>query len=114
PGEARERPAGPGVHPHRPRRRLPLPEQVTRVFRSVGARLSMALVLVVAVALGIVYLTVVPSLQSRLERTRLVQLEGAARRIAPVAAKSPVLQQFANTESQDVGARVMVYEPLGG
>jgi len=83
---------------------------VTRVFRSVGARLSMALVLVVAVALGIVYLTVVPSLQSRLERTRLVQLEGAARRIAPVAAKSPVLQQFANTESQDVGARVMVFQ----
>ena len=79
-----------------------------------GARLSMALVLVVAVALGIVYLTVVPSLRSRLEHTRLVQLEEATRRLAPVAARSPVLQQFANTESQDVGARVMVYEPLGG
>jgi signal transduction histidine kinase len=83
---------------------------VTRSLRSVGARLSLALVLVVAVALGIVYLTVVPSLQSRLERTRLVQLEGAARRLAPVAARSPVLQQFANTESQDVGARVMVFQ----
>ena len=69
----------------------------------------MALVLVVAVALGIVYLTVVPSLQSRLERTRLVQLEGAARRLVPVAARSAVLQDFANTESQDVGARVMVF-----
>jgi signal transduction histidine kinase len=83
---------------------------VTHGFRSVGARLSMALALVVAVALGIVYLSVVPSLQSRLEHTRLVQLQDDAQRLAPGAAQSPVLQQFANTESQDIGARVMVYQ----
>jgi signal transduction histidine kinase len=83
---------------------------VRHSFRSVGARLSMALALVVAVALGIVYLSVVPSLRSRLEHTRLVQLEADARRLAPGAARSPVFQQFANTESQDIGARVMVYQ----
>ena len=51
---------------------------MSRFFRSVGARLSLALLLVVAAALGIVYLAVVPSLQTRLENTRLTQLAGAA------------------------------------
>ena len=40
-----------------------------RFFRSVGTRLSLALLLVVAAGLGIVYMAVVPSLQSRLENT---------------------------------------------
>jgi signal transduction histidine kinase len=48
-----------------------------RFFRTVGARLSLALLLVVALALGIVYLTVVPSLKSRLVNARVSQLERA-------------------------------------
>ena len=40
-------PARPGVHPHRARRRLPLPRPVNPL-RSVGARLGLALAVVVA------------------------------------------------------------------
>ena len=47
-------PREPRVHPHRARRRLPLPRAGDRCFRSVGTRLSLALLLVVAAALGIV------------------------------------------------------------
>jgi signal transduction histidine kinase len=47
----------------------------------VGAQLSLALLLVVAVALGIVYLTVVPSLQNRVVTTRTAQLENLAKRV---------------------------------
>ena len=42
--------------------------------RSVGAQLSLALLLVVAIALGVVYLAVVPSLENRLVNTRVSQL----------------------------------------
>ena len=60
---------------------------MSRFFRSVGARLSLALLLVVAIALGVVYLAVVPSLENRLVNTRISQLEVAARKLGPRAAK---------------------------
>ncbi|HEX3266372.1 MAG TPA: HAMP domain-containing sensor histidine kinase [Gaiellaceae bacterium] len=47
-------------------------------IRSVGAQLSLALLLVVAIALGIVYVAVVPSLENRLVNTRVAQLERVA------------------------------------
>jgi signal transduction histidine kinase len=47
-------------------------------FRTVGARLSLALLAVVALVLGLVYLIVVPSLRSRLIDTRLNDLARAA------------------------------------
>ena len=47
---------------------------MSRFFRSVGTRLSLALLLVVAIALGIVYLAVVPSLENRLVKWRPAQL----------------------------------------
>jgi signal transduction histidine kinase len=84
---------------------------VTRFFRSVGTRLSLALLLVVAAALGIVYLAVVPSLESRLVNGRVSQLEQAARRLAPEAAKSAAPQDFVDTEAHDIGARVMIFQP---
>ena len=65
--EARGRPARPGVHPHRARRRVPLPRPVNPL-RSVGARLALALLVVVAGALAIVYLIVVPSLEQPARR----------------------------------------------
>ena len=46
-------------------------------FKSVGARLSFALVAVVALALGLVYLIVVPSLRQRLIDTKVNQLRDA-------------------------------------
>ena len=42
-----------------------------RFLQSVGAQLSLALLLVVAIALGVVYLTVVPSLRDRAINTRV-------------------------------------------
>ena len=44
-------------------------------LQSVGARLSLALLVVVAVALGVVYLVVVPSLRHRLVDSKLRQVE---------------------------------------
>jgi signal transduction histidine kinase len=82
---------------------------VSRFFRSVGTRLSLALLLVVAAALGIVYLAVVPSLESRLENTRVDQLGVAARRLAPQASAARAQQGFVDTVAHDVGARVMIY-----
>jgi signal transduction histidine kinase len=82
---------------------------VSRFFRSVGTRLSLALLLVVAIALGIVYLAVVPSLENRLVNARISQLKDDARRLAPQAATAVVLQDFVVTASEDTGARVMVF-----
>jgi signal transduction histidine kinase len=83
---------------------------MSRVLRSVGTRLSLALLLLVAAALGIVYLAVVPSLEDRLENARLTQLETAARHLAPAAARSALLQDFVDTSAHEVGARVMIFQ----
>ena len=48
--------------------------------RSVGAQLSLALLLVVAIALGVVYLTVVPSLRDRASTRASPQMERDRRR----------------------------------
>ena len=83
---------------------------MSRFFRSVGARLSLALLLVVAIALGIVYLAVVPSLENRLVNARFSQLESAARGLKP-RAESPsiIFQDFVEKAARDTGARVMVF-----
>jgi signal transduction histidine kinase len=83
---------------------------MNRFFRSVGTRLSLALLLVVAAALGIVYLAVVPSLWTRLQTTRVTQLEDAARRLAKQVAGDPLQQSFVDTAAHDVGARVMIFQ----
>ena len=85
---------------------------MSRFFRSVGTRLSLALLLVVAIALGIVYLAVVPSLENRLVNARISQLARDARRLAPQAAKAVqpyALQDFVVKASRDTGARVMAF-----
>ena len=82
---------------------------MSRVIRSVGTRLSLALLLVVAAALGIVYLAVVPSLRTRLEGARVTQLASAAQRLAPDAAQALVPDDFVVTARDDVGARVMIF-----
>jgi signal transduction histidine kinase len=82
-----------------------------RFFRTVGARLSLALLLVVAVALGIVYVTVVPSLKSRLVNARISQLEDTAGHLrAEAAAANPLFQDFAVTAANERGARVIVFQ----
>ena len=51
-------------------------------FRTVGARLSLALLLVVAAVLAFVYLLVVPSLENRLVDSRTDQVATVASRVA--------------------------------
>ena len=86
---------------------------MSRFFRSVGTRLSLALLLVVAAALGIVYLAVVPSLQTNLEDARLTQLAGAVTHLVPEATDATndcCMDDFVETSARDVGARVMIFE----
>ncbi|MDQ3893343.1 MAG: HAMP domain-containing histidine kinase [Actinomycetota bacterium] len=85
--------------------------------RTVGGRLTLALLLVVAGALGIVYLVVVPQLEGRLLDAKRSQFEKDATAISSAAADTvPYAVQgvdwnaFAQTWQQAVGARVAVYE----
>ena len=85
-----------------------------RFFRTVGARLSLALLLVVAVALGIVYVTVVPSLKSRLVNARVSQLERAGRSLGrELDANFPpdVLaeQDFVDSAHANTSARAVLF-----
>ena len=82
-------------------------------FHSVGARLSIALVVVVAAALALVDLIVVPSLQHRLIAAKIGQL----RKSAPVVARelSPVdpltVDDTVRAEAETANARVVVLTP---
>jgi signal transduction histidine kinase len=79
-------------------------------FRSVGARLSLALLAVVAVALGLVYLVVVPSLQTRLINSKLNQLERAAPRLAGGYPKASIRSDYLAAASARANARVIVLQ----
>jgi signal transduction histidine kinase len=73
-------------------------------FRSVGVQLSLALLLVVAVVLGIVYLSVVPSLRDRAINSRVAQMEGIVAKIRPeVDDATPFDTDFAATKSEENG-----------
>ena len=52
-------------------------------IRGIRLRLALALLLVVAGALGVVYMIVVPSLEAELVNAKLDQLEEDARTVAP-------------------------------
>jgi signal transduction histidine kinase len=81
-------------------------------LRSVGARLSLALLVVVAAALGILYLLVVPSIQHRLIDTKLSQLEQAV----PSQAKrllDPATIDFVHEAQAATNSRVVVFDYLG-
>jgi signal transduction histidine kinase len=80
-------------------------------LRSVGARLSLALVGVVALALGLVYLVVVPSLRQRLVDTKLAQLRAVMPSItAEVAQTEFDWQDELGVWSSRADARVVVYQ----
>jgi len=87
---------------------------VSSFFRSVGAQLSLALLLVVAVALGIVYLSVVPSLRDRAINTRVAQMERIVAKLRPqVGDATPFDPDFAATASEENGgAQVALMERL--
>ncbi|MGB2953156.1 MAG: ATP-binding protein, partial [Gaiellaceae bacterium] len=88
--------------------RLPLSRPMSRL-QTVGARLSLALLLVVAVALGVVYLVVVPSLRHRLVNSRLSQVEREAPRLSREYVQNPGEFNFSDAASS-TGARVVLLE----
>ena len=110
PGEARERPERALADPHGSRRRLPLPGEMNPL-RSVGARLSLALVAVVALALCLVYLIVVPSLRNRLVDTKLSGRRAASPQIQSEMAVTPPFEWADKRQDWACGcdARVVVY-----
>ena len=84
-------------------------------FRTVGVKLTLALAGLVAGALAIVYLAVVPSLEDRLIDARLDQLEQSAplvtRTIFNGEATIP-LDELLRFESEQRNARIVIYEHL--
>lgn len=83
-------------------------------FRSVGARLSLALVAVVAGALALVYVIVVPSLQQRLIDSKLNQLRAVLPQISQTVPQErfAVWSDFLETASTTADARVVYYALL--
>jgi signal transduction histidine kinase len=83
-------------------------------FSGVGARLGLALLVVLAGALGLVYLIVVPSLEDRLVNSRVSQLERAADGLArELPADRFRWPDFLDSASESANARVVVYDHLG-
>ena len=80
-------------------------------LRSVGARLSLALLVVVAGALGVVYAFVVPSLESRLVHAKLAQLERSAPSLAREFDANPFTFDL-TTAAATANARVVLYGVL--
>ncbi len=81
-------------------------------FRSVGARLSLALAVVVAAALAIVYLALVPSLERRLVDAKLSQLRRAAPSLREQYLNDRFNPDFVSTAAASTNARVVLYRPL--
>jgi two-component system OmpR family sensor kinase len=84
------------------------------LLRSVGGKLALALLVVVAGVLTIVYLIVVPSYRSSLATTELDSLEFSMRSTAIPNFKleTYLAQEFADEVAPGVNARVIVYQPL--
>ncbi len=87
---------------------------MSRFFRSVGAQLSLALLLVVAVALVVVYEAVVPPLKDRLVNTRISQLKRASTNLANRTLKGGVpatsfgQQNFVDNASASTSTRTLL------
>ncbi len=79
-------------------------------LRSVGARLSLALLLVVAGSLTLVYLVVIPSLQSRLIDSKIAQLRSSESRL--LGQYSSDYPFFATDAADVVNARVVLFHVL--
>jgi signal transduction histidine kinase len=83
-------------------------------FSGVGARLGLALFAVLAGALGLVYLIVVPSLQNRLVNSRLSQLGRSADGLArELPADRFRWVDFLDSASESANARVVIYDSVG-
>jgi signal transduction histidine kinase len=82
-------------------------------FRSVGARLSLALLVVVAAALAIVYAALVPILERNLVDNKIDQLVPLAQNLASRVPDDTRRQQiFAEDSASSIQARVMILNLL--
>ena len=79
-------------------------------LRTVGARLSLALLVVVAIALALVYAVVVPSLKSRLINSKIAQLERAAPAWARRYSEAAIPADLLDNASAQTNARVVVLQ----
>jgi two-component system OmpR family sensor kinase len=82
-------------------------------LRSVGAQLSLALALVVAGALGFVWIALVPSLERRLVSGRLNELAGSARSVQQETRPSIIDQAFVDEAARAADARVVYFRAVG-
>src|SRR5205807_5131770 len=112
-GEAGAKSGGSRVHPHRARCGLPLSGSM-RLFRSVGARLGLGLAVVVAAALVLVDLIVVPSLERNLINAKLSQLREAAPTVGSQLLNSSTftLDDTIQTAAASSDARIVYFTPL--
>ena len=85
-----------------------------RAFRSVGARLSVALAIVVAGALAVVWVALVPTLHRNLVNGRLGLLAQSAQQIAHEAATNDVNQNFIDDAVHTADASRVVYLQSNG
>ena len=84
-------------------------------LRSVGGRLALALLVIVAGVLAIVYLIVVPSFQRSLENAELRSLAGSIQHVATAPGfptNQASLQPYVSGLQQAVNARVAVFSQL--
>ena len=81
-------------------------------FRTVGARLSLALLGVVALVLGLVYFLAVPSLKNRLIDTRLHDLAIAAPKVMREYKNNPDDPDFFSNAAATTNARVLLLTVL--
>jgi signal transduction histidine kinase len=85
-------------------------------FRTVGLKLTLALVGLVLGVLVIMYVAIVPSLKDRLTESRLDQLERTAGRVVfainTLSDSGYALDEIVRNESQQRGVRVIVYDRL--
>ncbi len=82
-------------------------------LRSVGAKLSLALLLCVTAALGLVYAAVAPSLESRLIDSRLNDLEGSAPALAQQILVTDILgRDFYDRAGTTTNSRVVLLKPF--
>ncbi len=82
-------------------------------LRSVGAQLSLALAVVVAGALAVVWVALVPSLEHRLVDGRLNELATSARAVEQQASTTVVDQDFVDEAARAADARVVYFQPIG-
>jgi signal transduction histidine kinase len=86
-----------------------------RPLRSVGARLALALGLVVTIALAVVYAIVVPSLERNLIQARIDELTetGGLYVANNLPAFQFEIQDFVDAAAEDANARVVYFQTLG-